>query len=63
MHFFFSCGFKWSGYDLEAKLNLSYVAYIYTFGFVVPVSIISTSYYKIIKTIRIQVSVLSDNFL
>ena len=37
--------------------HLSYVAYIYTFGFIVPVTIIFTSYYKIIKTVKYKVRV------
>ena len=36
--------------------HISYVAYIYTFGFIVPVTIIFTSYYKIIKTVKYKVS-------
>ena len=32
--------------------HFSYVTYIYTFGFLIPVTVIFTSYYKIIKTIK-----------
>ena len=37
-------------------MNIAYVFYIYMFGFVIPLAIISTSYLKIIKTIRLKVS-------
>ena len=40
---------KWNGSD-----HIPYVAYIFTFGFIVPVTIIFTSYYKIIKTIKFK---------
>ena len=57
----FSCGVKWRrSEDVDPVWHLSYVAYIYTLGFMLPVSIISTSYYKIIKTIKFKVK-FSDN--
>ena len=46
---------KWSGSGVDPMDHLSYVAYIYTFGFIVPVTIIFTSYYKIIKTVKYKV--------
>ena len=52
---FLSCGVKWSGSGVDPMDHLSYVAYIYTFGFIVPVTIIFTSYYKIIKTVKYKV--------
>ena len=37
-------------------MNISYVFYIYMFGFIIPLAIISTSYLKIIKTLKLKVS-------
>ena len=47
---------KWNGSGRDPVDHISYVAYIYTFGFIVPVTIIFTSYYKIIKTVKYKVS-------
>ena len=55
-YFVFSCGVKWNGSDDGFK-HISYIAYIYIVGFFIPVSIIFTSYYKIIKTIKYKVNV------
>ena len=54
---FFSCGVIWGGTGQHPMNNLTYVTYIYTFGFVVPFTIISTSYYKIICTVKYRVSI------
>ena len=57
-----SCGVKWNGSGQDPVDHISYVAYIYTFGFIVPVTIIFTSYYKIIKTVKYKVGIkLSKN--
>ena len=51
-----SCGVAWKApSDGSLAWHLSYVTYIYTLGFLLPVSIIFTSYYKIIKTIKFKV--------
>ena len=52
----FSCGVAWrASAGVDPVWHLSYVTYIYTLGFLLPVSIIFTSYYKIIKTIKFKV--------
>ena len=40
---------------LVAKDQISYVVYIYTLGFLLPLGVITTSYLKIIKAIKIKV--------
>ena len=50
----FSCGVKWSGIGEDLTMHVTYVFFIYLFGFIIPVSIIFTSYLKIIKTIKIK---------
>ena len=51
----FSCGVAWrASAGVDPVWHLSYVTFIYTLGFVLPVSIIFTSYYKIIKTIKFK---------
>ena len=52
---FYSCGVKWDGAGKNPLLHISYVFYIYMFGFIIPVSIILTCYVKIIKTIKCTV--------
>ena len=51
----YSCGVKWDGTGIDPMLHISYVFYIYMFGFIIPVSIILTCYVKIIKTIKFTV--------
>ena len=49
----FSCGVVWTGGESESHGRLAlYISFIYMFGFVLPLLVISTSYLKIIKTIR-----------
>ena len=49
----FSCGVVWAGKDSDLpSSSILYIIFIYMFGFVFPLVIISTSYLKIIKTIR-----------
>ena len=36
-------------------MNITYVFYIYMFGFIFPLTIIFTCYLKIIKTIKLKV--------
>ena len=55
--FLYSCGVKWDGDGEDPMLHISYVLYIYMFGFIFPVSIILTCYVKIIKTIKFTVSI------
>ena len=51
-----SCGVKWDGSGEDPMTHMAYVFYIYVFGFILPVSIIFSSYIKIIKTIKLQVT-------
>ena len=47
----FSCGVKWAGSEeSDFVLNMSYVFFIYIFGFILPLAVISTSYMKIIRS-------------
>ena len=39
----------------DHAMNITYVFYIYMFGFIVPLAIIFTCYLKIIKTIKLKV--------
>ena len=56
----FSCGVVWAGGDSDSpSLFIFYIIFIYLFGFVFPLLIISTSYLKIIKTIRKDLSICS----
>ena len=50
-----SCNVAWSGAGEKVVSHLSYVAFIYVFGFIIPVSIIVTCYVKIIKTVKLKV--------
>ena len=56
--FNFSCGVKWNVGGSHPLAHFSYVTYIYTFGFLIPVTIIFTSYYKIIKAIKYKASLM-----
>jgi len=47
-----SCGVKWKPGAQSPALQMSYIAYIYCLGFIIPIIIIFTSYIKIIKTIK-----------
>jgi len=49
-----SCGVKWMGTGEDHAMNITYVFYIYMFGFIVPLTIIFTCYLKIIKTIKLK---------
>ena len=44
------------GKEDDHWMNIAYVFYIYIFGFIIPLAIISTSYLKIIKTLKLKVS-------
>ena len=49
----YSCGVIWSGDESShSAISVSYIIFIYFLGFIFPLVIISTSYLKIIKTIR-----------
>ena len=49
----YSCGVIWSGQESsQPAITVSYIIFIYFLGFIFPLAIISTSYLKIIKTIR-----------
>ena len=50
---YFSCGVIWRGEESsQSAVTISYIIFIYLLGFICPLVIISTSYLKIIKTIR-----------
>ena len=50
-----SCGVVWKRESYASLFDqLSYVAYIYSFGFFIPLTIIFSSYYKIGKTLKHQ---------
>ncbi|XP_023344028.1 rhodopsin, GQ-coupled [Eurytemora carolleeae] len=49
-----SCGVKWAQADQNPVEHISFVAYIYMLGFVIPVIIIFTSYLKIIRTVNMN---------
>ena len=60
----YSCGVVWSIENYPSLASqLSYVAYIYTLGFFLPLAVIFSSYYKIGKTIRQKVSATSTILL
>ena len=56
-----SCGVKWNPSGEDPMMHMTYVFFIYMFGFIIPVTVIFTSYFKIIKTIKLKVS--GDNLI
>ena len=50
-----SCGVLWAGSEKEHFMHLTYMFYIYGFGFILPGSVIFSSYLQIFKTIKLKV--------
>ena len=55
---FSSCGVKWVGSEDDRLHHMAYMFYIYMFGFIIPVSIVFSSYLKIVKTLKQKVEYL-----
>ena len=50
-----SCGVKWDPSGEDLRMHITFIFFIYMFGFIIPMVIIFTSYLKIIKTIKLKV--------
>ena len=48
---------KWDGVGENKQVHMAYVFFIYVLGFIIPFTIIFTSYFKIVKTLKLKVIV------